>query len=377
MQAKRAAASSGSGPVSTASSSPSSASSPSSSSSGLLRRAGDQLHLGRVLRLGDDVGRVRIDEADDHVDQARLAGLHRLIGPQQEIVGRRVHGERAAHRIEAFLDALGDADLALAGEQLHRAHLAHVHAHRVGGAAELGVERRERRGGFLDRLLVGGRRGLVGQQRLGIRCLLVHRDAHVVDGVDDVFDLLRIDDLGGQVVVHLRIGEIALLLAAGDQQLQLRLAVLGHRRHAPLDAERTLVRGRLAGRHAPIDRGAPWRAAPGGAHRRARPSWARPPTLPRSLSRRLATAAAAFSAATALAGLVAGFSAGRFLLEGLWLLLACHGVAGGVKRVMSTLCAAQGRATQGASKAKRAIILDGAQIANSILATAGIAACAV
>ena len=88
-----------------------------------------------------------------------------------------------------------------------------------------------------------GARRLAGEQRLGIRCLLVHRDAHVVDGVDDVFDLLRIDDLGRQVIVHLGVGQVALLLAARDQQLQLRLAVLGHRRHAPLDAERALVGG--------------------------------------------------------------------------------------------------------------------------------------
>ena len=122
--------------------------------------AATDFQLGRVLRLRDDVRRVRVDEADDHVDQAPLAGLDRLIGAQQEVVGGRVHRERAAHRIEAFLDALGDADLALARQQLHRAHLAHVHAHRVGGAAELGIERCERRGGFLDRLLVGRLRGL-------------------------------------------------------------------------------------------------------------------------------------------------------------------------------------------------------------------------
>ena len=81
-----------------------------------------------------------------------------------------------------------------------------------------------------------GATGSVGEQRLGVRCLLVHRNAHVVDRVDDVFDLLRIDDLGGQVIVDLRVGEVALLLAARDQQLQLRLALVGHRRHAALDA---------------------------------------------------------------------------------------------------------------------------------------------
>ena len=84
--------------------------------------------------------------------------------------------------------------------------------------------RRERRGGFLGGFVVGRDRGLGEQQRLGVRCLLVHRDAHVVNHVDDVFDLLRIDDLGRQVIVDLAIGEVALFLAARDQQLELRLA---------------------------------------------------------------------------------------------------------------------------------------------------------
>ena len=47
----------------------------------------------------------------------------------------RVVGQRGHQLANAFFDALGDDDLAFTGEQLHRAHLAHVHAHRVGGAA--------------------------------------------------------------------------------------------------------------------------------------------------------------------------------------------------------------------------------------------------
>src|SRR5213595_3180775 len=81
------------------------------------------------------------------------------------------------------------------------------------------------------------------EQRLGVRRLLEHRDAHVVDGVDDVFDLLRIDDFRGQVIVDLGVRQVALLLAARDQELQLRLPVLGHDRNASLDAERALVGG--------------------------------------------------------------------------------------------------------------------------------------
>ncbi len=90
-------------------------------------------------------------------------------------------------------------------------------------------------GGFLDGLFVGGLGILGGEQRFRIRRLLVHGNAHVVDHVDDVFDLFRIDDLAGQVVVHLRIGEEALFLAERDQQLELRLPLFGHDRSTTLD----------------------------------------------------------------------------------------------------------------------------------------------
>ena len=180
----------------------------------------------RVDRLGDHVGRIRVVEADDEVDQPALARLDGLVGPQHEIVGRRIGRERPAHGVEAFLDALGDRDLALAGQQFHRAHLAHVHAHRVGRAAELGVDGGgERCRGFLGGFVVGHDR-LAQQQCFGIRRLLVHRNAHVVDHLHDVFDLLRIDDLGGQVIVDLGVGQEALFLAARDQELELRLPVL-------------------------------------------------------------------------------------------------------------------------------------------------------
>ena len=114
----------------------------------------------RVDRIGDHVGRVRIHEADDEVDQAPLAVLDRLVGV--EAAGRTWAGTPTGRgaRIEAFLDALRDRDLALAREQLDRAHLAHVHAHRVGGAAELGVHRGgERGGGFLGGVFVGDHGG--------------------------------------------------------------------------------------------------------------------------------------------------------------------------------------------------------------------------
>jgi hypothetical protein len=174
-------------------------------------------HHFRILRLRDLIGRIRIDETDDHIDEAHLSGLHRFIVAQQQLVCAGIAAERDLDGLETFFDALGDADFALARQQFDGAHFAHVHAHRIGGAAELGIEIGESGGGFLDGFFVGGSGGIRQQQRFGIRRLLVHRNPHVVDHVDDVFDLFRIDDLARQMIVDFGVGEVALLLAARNQ----------------------------------------------------------------------------------------------------------------------------------------------------------------
>ena len=97
----------------------------------------------------------------------------------------------------------------------------------IGGAAEFGIERGQRGGGFFNGFFVRRRRRLGRENALVVRCLFVHRDAHVVNRVDDLFDLFRIDDFRRQVIVHLRIREVTLFLAARDQQLELRLALFG------------------------------------------------------------------------------------------------------------------------------------------------------
>ena len=51
----------------------------------------------------------------------------------------------------------------------------------------------------------------------------MHRDAHIIDHVYDFFDLLRIDNIVGKVVVDLSISQVALILTLGDQYLQLRM----------------------------------------------------------------------------------------------------------------------------------------------------------
>ena len=79
------------------------------------------------------------------------------------------------------------------------------------------------------------------QQRLGIGRNFVHLDAHAVDHADDVFDLLRIDDVVGQVIVDLGVGQVALLQALADQLLDfglLGLVVLVDRvRHGATHSE--------------------------------------------------------------------------------------------------------------------------------------------
>ncbi len=88
----------------------------------------------------------------------------------------------------------------------------------------------ERGRGLLGRrVVVGvGGRPVVQYQLIGIRCLFVHLDAHVIDHVDDVFDLFRVDDVIGQMIVDLGIGQETLFLALGDQILELGLLILIH-----------------------------------------------------------------------------------------------------------------------------------------------------
>lgn len=42
-------------------------------------------------------------------------------------------------------------------------------------------------------------------------------DAHAVDHADDVFDLLRVDEVVGQMVIDFGVGQIALFQALADQ----------------------------------------------------------------------------------------------------------------------------------------------------------------
>ena len=109
----------------------------------------DALDHRRLLGLGAGIGRFEIDD----VAQQDLAFVE-LVAPDDDgLEGQRAFAEARDHRLAAGLDALGDGDFALARQQLDRAHLAQIHAHRIVGA--------------VGRLLLGGRGGDGGAGLLG------------------------------------------------------------------------------------------------------------------------------------------------------------------------------------------------------------------
>ena len=174
------------------------------------------------------IGGVRVDQPVDEFVHARLFVLHAL--GHRENVGdsRRAGGDRHDHVLQAVFDPLRDLDFAFAREQFDRTHFAHVHAHRVGRAAEFGIDGGQRDFGFFLDFVVGrsGGRVVVQQQRFGIGRLLVHGHAHVVERADDPFDRFGFGEVVGKVIVDFRVGQEAALLAELDQRAQFRAALL-------------------------------------------------------------------------------------------------------------------------------------------------------
>ena len=179
------------------------------------------LHFGRLDRFWNFLlGQLnRIDKVDHQFGQALPAVLVVGVLDQQCGIRSGEPGERMVYLQQAVLDTLGDGNFAFTGQQLNRTHLAHIHAHRVGSAADLGFHSGQRCRCLFGRgVVLGGRGGgVVQDQRIGIRCDFVHRNTHIVDHVDDVFDLFRIDDVIRQMIVHLGICEEALLFTLGNE----------------------------------------------------------------------------------------------------------------------------------------------------------------
>jgi hypothetical protein len=163
---------------------------------------------------------VGLFEVDDLAQQD--AALFELVAPGHDgLEGQRGLAQAADHGVAAGLDALGDGDLAFAREQLHRAHFAQVHAHRIVGAVEGGLGAGDLDGG------VGAHGHLAAFRRgggfLALFVVLHDVDAHLREHGEGVLDLLGGELLGRQDLVQLVHGDVAAGLGRLDELLDARV----------------------------------------------------------------------------------------------------------------------------------------------------------
>ena len=165
---------------------------------------------GAHARLQDLFGQLFFVEGDHFLDVADAAA--QVFAQRDDLANydRRAR-DGLHHAYLTALDALGDLDLTLAGEQRHRAHLAQVHAHRVVGLLE-----GSRRQVELDVV------GLLARLRLVLvaihaRLTRQHVDALRVDGGHQIIELVGRGDVAGQQVVDLAVRQVSLLFAGIDE----------------------------------------------------------------------------------------------------------------------------------------------------------------
>src|SRR5215472_7799561 len=170
---------------------------------------------GMALASGTGIGRFEVDD----VAQEDLT-LVKLVAPNDDGLEReRALAEPGDHRLAAGLDALGDRDLALTREQLHRAHLAQIHAHWIVRALGRLLGLRLGRDLLLDldqfaALALALFVGLLG---------LYHVHAHLAEHGQHILGLLGIDLLGGQYRVDLVMGDVAARLGGADELFDRRV----------------------------------------------------------------------------------------------------------------------------------------------------------
>jgi hypothetical protein len=155
----------------------------------------------------------------DDIPQKHAAFLDRVVPGDDRLEGQGAFAQPPDHHVAAGLDALGDGDLALAGQQFDAAHLAQIHADRVVGAAEIGLI--DIAAAFLVVLVVFlGLGGLLGRGLAILRFLgFDDIDAELVERRHRVLDEFGGHLLGRQGGVQFVIGDVAAFLAAGDQLL--------------------------------------------------------------------------------------------------------------------------------------------------------------
>ena len=128
--------------------------------------------------------------------------------------------------LQAVLNALADLNFALTRKELHRSHLAHVDAHRIGRAAEFALNGGERCFSFGFRILVAHRFArALNEELLLIRSNFMHGNIEVPENAHDRFDRIFVEKRIGDVVVDFAVGNVAALFAEGNQLQKPRAAV--------------------------------------------------------------------------------------------------------------------------------------------------------
>ena len=134
--------------------------------------------------------RVRVNKPGDQVRQARFFRFNAIVLLQQIGDRFRVFGNRTLNLVDPVFDAFCDVNFAFAGQQFNGTHFTHVHADRVSGTPDFRFNAGQYLCGSFFRIFVGIVGGFSQQQIIGIRCFFHHLNAHVIDHLDDVFDLI-------------------------------------------------------------------------------------------------------------------------------------------------------------------------------------------
>ena len=161
--------------------------------------------------LQDLFGELFFVEGDDFLDVADAAA--QVFAEADDLANDDGRARDGLHDAElAALDALGDFDFALAGEQGNGAHLAEVHADGVVGLFEGSGREVEL---YVVGLFAGF--GLILFAVAGEFVAGEDIDALGVDGGEKVIEIVGGGDVTGQEVVDLAVGEIALFFPCVDE----------------------------------------------------------------------------------------------------------------------------------------------------------------
>ncbi len=178
-------------------------------------RLSDRLDLPKHLTLAVIdlvVGQLFVDKRHELAD-ASLFVLELIAHRHDRAGDRRRAGDRLDDRQLAAFDALGDLDLALAGEEGHGAHLAEVHADRIVGLVECA-------GGQVELELLGSFPSAVQQLVFAILLFGIDDlDPGAAERAEQIIELVRRRDVGGQELVDLVVQQVSLFLADGNELL--------------------------------------------------------------------------------------------------------------------------------------------------------------